>query len=99
VLTGDAIMWMALPKRGSAVALLAAWDTLACCYLVGCWLALRRNRLLAEVGLGTDRLPSAWVTPAARRTTLLFTLVASLAGMAAAGTVVVEGLRVASARP
>lgn len=90
-LTGVAIVWTALPKRGWAVSVLAAWDTLAGGYLVGVWLALRRDRLLAEVGLGTDRLPSARSTPAARRTTLLFTLVASLAGMAAAGTVVVHG--------
>ena len=91
VLTGVAIVWLALPKRGSVVALLAAWDALAGCYLAGAWLALRRNRLLGEAGLSTDRLPSAPFTPAARRTTLVFTLVASLAGMAAAGTVVVEG--------
>lgn len=91
VLTGVAILWLALPKRGSAVAVLAAWDTLAGCYLAGAWLALRRNRLLGEAGLSTDRLPSARFTPAARRATLVFTLVASLAGMAAAGTVVVEG--------
>jgi hypothetical protein len=99
VLTGVAIMWLALPKRGSAVAVLAAWDALAGGYLAGAWLALRRNRLLGEVGLSTDRLPRARFTLAARRTTLVFTLVASLAGMAAAGTVVVEGPRVASARP
>jgi len=91
LLAGVAIVWTALPKRGSAVAVLAVWDTLAGGYLVGVWLALRRDRLLAEAGLGTDRLPGARFTPAARRTTLLFTLAASLAGMAAAGTVVVEG--------
>src|SRR6266705_656210 len=42
LLAGVAIVWTALPKRGSAVAVLAVWDTLAGGYLVGVWLALRR---------------------------------------------------------
>jgi hypothetical protein len=50
-----------LPKPGSAVAVLAAWDARAYCYLVGGWLALRRSRLLGEARLSTDRLPSARV--------------------------------------
>jgi len=90
VLTGLAIAWTVLPQRRWAVAVLAAWDTLACCYLAGIWLALRRNRLLAEVRVDTDRLPRARFTPAGSRATLLLTLVTSLAGMVAAGRVVVD---------
>jgi hypothetical protein len=91
VLTGLAIAWTVLPERRWAVAVLAAWDTLACCYLASIWLALRGNRLLAEVGVDTDRLPRARFTPAGSRATLLLTLVTSLAGMAAAGRVVIVG--------